>query len=407
MKQIVICGAGFGGLNCALELSKLMPEAKITLVDESPYHVLHAFLYEVATGDEETAPMMDMVRSVAVPISMAIKGKNITFQQARVESVNAQTKTVKLDHGSLNYDYLVMALGSTSNYYGIPGAEQYSLPFKTLRDALAIRNRVEFAVEAARLSGKRDKLRFVIAGGGFAGVELAAELKGLLDFLSWKNNYPRHMMDIMIVEGAPTVMPGMPERVSRDTFDRLESLNINLQLKSLITNVTDTFLELNTGDKLHYDLLVWTAGVRAITVPMEPEMELEKGNRIATNEFFQAKADNNIFVIGDQCCFIGSDGRPLPGTATQATDHGKYVAHALEAVTNNRKPEPYKCKDFGYAIALGGKWAIGIAPGMYWKGYLTSYVMKVEWYRYLKPIIGRWNAFKLVWFQAKLYSRND
>jgi NADH dehydrogenase len=407
MKQIVICGAGFGGLNCALELDRLMPDASITLIDQSPYHVLHAFLYEVASSDEEVTPMGDMARSVAVPIKQIIAGTRITFQQGTVKSVDANAKTVQLEHGQAKFDYLVLALGSSANFYGIPGAAEHSITLKTLRDALAIRNRVQFLVEAARLSATREKLRFVIAGGGFAGVELAAELKGLLDFLAWKNNYPRDLLELLVVEGAPQLMPGLGDQVARDTARRLDELGVKVQTKSLITNVTDSFLEFNTGEKLHYNGLFWTAGVKAVGVPVTPELAVDRGGRIQTTPYFQAQKQDHIFVIGDQSCFIGTDGRPLPGTAVQAIDQGKYAATAIAAFSANQKPAPYICKDFGYAIPLGGQWGIGITPHVYWKGFLVALLRQYHWFQYLRRLIGFTQAFQLIWLQKKLYSRND
>jgi len=407
MKQIVICGAGFGGLNCALELNRLMPDASITLIDQTPYHVLHAFLYEIASSDEEVTPMTDMARSVAIPIKQIISGTNITFRQGAVKSVNVADKTVLLDEGQVNFDYLVLALGSDANFYGIPGAAEHSIPLKTLRDALAIRNRLQFLVEAGRLSATRSKLRFVIAGGGFAGVELAAELTGFLDFLSWKNNYPRELLELLVVEGAQQLMPGLGEQVARDTARRLDELGVKVQTKSLITNVTESFLELNTGEKFHYDALFWTAGVKANSVPTTPELPTDRGGRVQTTSYFQAQGQNSIFVIGDQSCFIGTDGRPLPGTALQAIDQGKYVASAVASFNKNKTPEPYHCRDFGYAIPLGGNWGIGITSRSYWKGYAISFILKIQWFRYLRRLIGASQAFKLIWLQTKLYSRND
>lgn len=407
MKQIVICGAGFGGLSCALQLSKIMPDADITLVDQSAYHSLHAFLYEVASSDEEITRMTDMASSVSIPISQVIDGTKIRFVQEKVVSIDSKDKTIQLEHSNLSFDYVVLALGSSTNYYGIPGAEQYSIGLKTLHDALSIRNKVQFLVEEGRLSSKRNKIRMVIAGGGFAGVELAAELSGFLDFLSWKNNYPRELLELLIVEGSPQIMPGLPAQVALDTFQRLDDLRVQVQTKSLITNVTDSFIEFNTGEKIHYNALFWTAGVKAATVPIVPELLLDRGGRIQTTEHFQAQRGQSIFVIGDQCCFIGTDGKPLPGTAAQAIDQGEYVAWAILAISKNQKPAPYRCKDFGYVIPLGGKWGIAITPHLYIKGILAIVGRKFYWFLYLRKLLGSWSAVKLLWFQSKLYSKND
>jgi NADH:ubiquinone reductase (H+-translocating) len=410
MKHIVIAGGGFGGINCALEFNRRLGGAapvQITLVNRHSYHLMHANLYEVATSPEELTSLAQLKRSVTIPIPEIVAGSKIKFQQAGIKQVDAQRQEVILEHGKLSYDYLVLALGSEPNFYGILGADKYGFPLKSLRDSFAIRNRLQFLVDTHRLDVTKKSLRIVIAGGGFAGVEIAGELKGFLDFLAWKENYPRHKMEVLVVEGSNQLMPGMDPKVSRDAYNRLKYLGTEIKLNALITKVEDQFLEFKDGERLQYDCLIWTAGVKARQVPFTANMDYDRGNRIVTNQYFQIEAHPSIFVVGDESCHLDSSGNPLPGTATQAMDHGKYVAYAITQFMQNRTPKAYQCKDFGYIVPVGAKWAILKTPRWHLTGYVPYLIRQWAWFRYFWEIIGLRRAIQLSWLENKLYVRND
>jgi NADH dehydrogenase len=238
---------------------------------------------------------------------------------------------------------------------------------------------------------------------------MAAELKGLLDFLSWKENYPRHKLEVAIIEGSGQLMPGMGERIGRDMYDRLKSLGVQVRLNSLITNIDEQFLELKNGEKLSYDSLIWTAGVRAREMPFVDgvKVESDKTGRIMVNPMLQIENYRNISVIGDGTCFMGTDGKPLPGTARHAIDQGKYVAYALTQVMQNKKPQPYSCKNFGYIVTAGGKWAIFQTKRFYMKGFLPYLFRQIGWLHYFYTILGLRRAIRLIILENRLYGRND
>lgn len=410
MKQIVVVGGGFGGIACALSLARKLSahsDAQITLVDRHPHHVGHTYLYEVASSPEELASIEQLRQSVAIPIKDILADTKIKFHQGELKQVDPDQRELILDQGKLNYDYLVLALGSTSNFYGIPGAEQYAIPLKSVRDSLAIRNRIGFLLDAHRQDLTKQSIRIVVAGGGFAGVEMAAELKGLLDFLSWKENYPRYKLEVMIVEGSNQLMPGLGEQVGRDVYARLKNFGFEIMLNSMISNVGEHFLEFKNGEKLAYDCLIWTAGVKANQVPFTKDMAVDRGNRLMVNSMFQIETYPNVFVIGDETCYLGTDGRPLPGTARQAIDQGKYVGYALAQILHNKKPPAYVCKDYGYIVPLGGKWAILKSQRFYMKGYLAYVIRQLSWFHYFWAILGFTKAFRLAILENRLYGRND
>ena len=412
MKQIVIAGGGFAGVNAALQLDKNLPksaEVQITLVNRYPYHLAPAYLYEVATSPEELTTMAQLKQSIVLPLDEIFAGARVKVHKAEITQIDAERREVALEGGKLNYDYLVLALGSTSNFYGIPGADKYAIPLKTLRDSLAVRNRIQFLLDAHRMDMTKKAIRIVVAGGGFAGVELAGELKGLLDFLSWKENYPRHKLEILVVEGTNGLMPGMDEFVGRDVYRRLKSLGCEIMLNSMISSVDENFIEFKGGEKISYDCLVWTAGVKASQAPFADlsKIDMDRGGRLATNGTFQLEQYPNIFSAGDEACYLDKKGKPLPGTARQAIDQGKYIGRALAQIVQNKKPPLYECKTYGYIVPVGGKWAIFRTPRFYMKGFLPYMARQIAWFHYFWTIVGFSRALQISILENRLYGRND
>lgn len=412
MKQIVIIGGGYAGINAALQARKRLhpSEAAITLIDCHPYHLAYTYLYEVATSLETEANLPELKESVTVPIADVIAGTDITFVQAEVTKIDQATNTIKLNSKTtpkITYDYLVAALGSNSNFYGIPGAEEHAVPLKSVHDSFAIRNRIQFLVDAHREDMIKPLLRIAVAGGGFAGVEIAAELKGLLDFLAKDNNYPREKLEVRIIEGANQLMPGLGERVGKAVYNRLKKLGTEIQLDSLITKVDEKFMEFNTGERLEYDCIIWTAGIKARLAPFTEPLETDRGGRIITDITLHPAKFNNIFIAGDLVSVPDQLGKPVPATARHAIDQGKYIGKALASLVQGQTPPPYAPKILGYIVPLGGKWAIFKTPRFYMAGFLPYVFRQIAMFHYFYTIIGLSKAFKLSFLENKLYSRND
>ena len=404
MKHVVVLGAGFGGLACAQALSC---NANITLIDQREYHTIHSNLYEVATAPEEITSAQLLKHSVAVPLRAIFSSGRVTVKKAKVVSVDEQQQKVVLDHGSVSYDYLVCALGAQPNYYAIPGAEAFAIPLQTVADALKIRNAIEFAVQRHRHDTQKDVVRLVIAGGGVAGVEIAAELQGMMDFVSWKNNYPRKKIETVVIEGAPQLVSGFGGRMSQDVQERLEQFGVRVLTHQMITNVEQSFIALASGERMEYDALVWAAGVKAVTVPFQHPPQVARGDRVEVDEYFRVQGLTNVFVVGDQGCHHMNDGTPLPGTASQAIDQGKYVAEAIAQFAQNKQPAMHTCKQYPILIPLHGRWAVFKSKRWYMKGYAVYWLRELVWLHYLAGLIGWWKALRLVWFNENLYSKNN
>ncbi len=410
MKNIVIVGAGFGGLKTALELEKKVrgqDDVSITIVDKEPYHLFHANLYEVATGPEEVTSFESLKKTVAISVAEIVAGTKIKFIEGKVDSIHHDGKAVSIGGQKIPYDYLVVSGGSTNNYFNIPGAAEHSLALKTLPDAFRIRGSFEAIVQQASEEMAKRNIRFAIGGGGFTGVELAGELAGLLRMLSWKYNYPLEKMEILVVEGSNRVLPGLDDKIGRDVADRLRELGVRIQLNSMITEVTPQFLSFKNGEKLECDLLVWTAGVKAETIGCTKELELDKNSRVQTNEYLECTMMPDVFFIGDQAYIVDSQGRPLPGTARQGLHQAAFVAEQIFRLLHGQPKIKFVHKDFGYVVPVGGKWAAFKSGNWYLTGRLAYLLREIWELQYFASIVGWWKAFRIIRQSDELYSRND
>ncbi len=410
MENIVIVGAGFGGLTVALGLEKQFRRDKnisLTLVDRNDYHLFTPNLYEVASAEEEFVSARQLKKSIALPIKEILRGRNIAFLKGELKLVDQLQKKTVIDSRELEYDYLILALGSRSEYFAIEGAKKYALPFKDLKDAFRIKNQIEFAVQLHRQDAIKKVVRVVIAGGGYAGVELAGELTTAVSVIAWKNNYPLEKIELQVVEAANKLISGFNDNLSKDALLRLKELGVRVSLTSAIVRADPYFLSLSTGEKIAYDVLVWTAGVRAESLPFEHKVATDSAGRIRSNAYLQAQDWENIFVIGDECRVLDEAGNPAASSAQDAIRQGRYLAEALPKIMQNQRPQGFTCQKHGYIVNIGGKWAILNIGRFYFKGFLAYFIHQLAHINYFRTLIGWRRAIFYVLFEVKIFSRND
>jgi NADH:ubiquinone reductase (H+-translocating) len=412
MQHIVILGAGFGGIRAALELDKQFrgrTDVKISIIDKHDYQLFHPSLYEIATAEEEMTETLPLKKSITVPLAQIFHGTRVEIIKGVFTQIDHVNKFVQLEDGNkVNFTYLVLAQGSTTDYFGIEGAKEHSFPLKTLQDALRIRNEIEFTIQRYRMDVNKKNIRIIIAGGGYTGCEFAAELGNMLRIIGWKNNYPHEKIEIVILEAMNQVIPGLDERLSRDAYDRLDRLGIRIQLSSMITRVDEGFVELASGEKEAFDVLVWTTGVKALPIPFVGEPQpADKKERLNTKTCLQILNSEEVFAIGDAACIFNEQGRPVPPTAQNAIAQAKYVAWAISVCMGGHQPSPYAPQSHGFIVTLGGKWAILKLNNWYLKGFVGYLVRIAADLRYFYQIVGAWNALKIVLLQTELFSRND
>ncbi|HMQ02001.1 MAG TPA: FAD-dependent oxidoreductase [Candidatus Doudnabacteria bacterium] len=405
-KQIVILGAGFGGIAAAKQLVKY-PEFEVTLIDQNPVHIIHGQLYEVATSPSELTSLPELKRSVEIPLLEVFSGTAVKIITARVESVNVLEQKVQAAGKSYRYDYLISALGSSPNFFAIPGADEHSLHFQTSYDALRIRTAVETALDLARLHTSLPVVNIIIAGGGVAGVEVAAELQGMLNYLSWQKNLSRNKIITTVIERSSAIISTFPERVQVVAAKRLQDLGVEVKLNTVIESVDKHFVNTNQGN-LKYDIFIWAAGVRANPLPTIEQFPIKKGDRIEVDSCFRPPSNQSIFILGDQCSREDDNsGLPLPGTASQAIYQAKYVARAIRALAANQPLPKFQCQSFPYLIPLGPKWAIFASGNRLIAGYFGYLIRQLVWLRYYSSILGLRKGLHWLWRTAEIYSRND
>lgn len=410
MIKIVIAGAGFAGLNAALLLDRKFRRDKnvnITLIDKHDYHGFSPELYEVATADEEMTTIAQLRQSIVLPLKRLLAGTNINFLKSEAGEIDRERKTIKAGLRQVSYDFLILALGSQTEYFGVEGAEKHSLPLKTLNDAFRIRNALEFAVAARGADIVKPYIHFVVAGGGYTGVELAGELAKLAEILAWKNGYPPEKIRILVVEASNSLVPGFDDRASRDIFIRLNRLGVEIKLLSPIFKVEPHFISLVSGERIPYDTLIWTTGVRARQCDLETPASNKRG-QFETDEYLRVKGEHNIFALGDIACVHGPGGDPVPTTAQAAIAQAEYLAEILPELMKNKKPlAGFRLGSHPFIVSVGGKWAILKSNRFYVTGFLPYLLRLGANWRYFARLLGWFKAARYVLFEAETYSRND
>lgn len=404
-KQVIVIGAGFGGVRAALDLAKNR-ELAVILIDQFPYHSVHGQLYEVATSPTELTMMPELKRSVEVPLAQIFKNYPVKIVTAKVVDVKFASKTVIADK-PYSYDYLVCALGSQPNFFSIPGASEHAWHFSSGYDALKIRGEIESTIALAKNNLRKKDVQIVIAGGGVAGVEVAAELHGMLNYLSWRENYPRHKIVTTLIDRSEAMLSMFPKEVQEIAHQRLEELGVVLDTGVSIESISKHELQTSDGVK-EFDVLIWAAGVRANPLPTSESVSVKKGDRVEVDAQFKLVGQPDVFVLGDQCARAEDGGvNPLPGTASQAIRQAKYVATAIKALAKNQQPPLFTCQSLPYIIPLGPKWAIFYSKRKVVKGYLGYLIRQVVWFKYYISILGFTKGIHWLLRTSELFKRND
>ncbi len=424
-KKIVILGAGFGGLRTALILAKYLKSAnlekkfRLILVDRNDYHTYTPMLYEIATTDKATADYAGL-KSVAVfPIEDALRDLPVVFLKDEVEALDiAEKRCVFLRlNGRLDFDYLVLALGSETNYFNIPGLKEKSLSFKSLIDALRIRDHIWNAASVR----ERKELRVVVGGAGPAGVELAAEIMCLA--CQMEKTGALCNIKSSVIEGGQSILPGFPPKIVEAAAKRLKNLNIELITGNVIESVEDGAVILKNKRAVPFDVLIWTGGTKApaITTASRDSLKIDPRGRIEVMKELACLPTNpslnvlkNVYAIGDIICFYDENNRPIPAVAKAAIKQADIVAANIIASVGAEafgrtevKPGVYRPKAHSYIIPLGGKYAIAKAGPFVVKG-IPAWVAKglVE-LGYLCAVLPKSQALK-IWLKGiKIFAQND
>ena len=376
-KQVVIVGGGFGGLRAARALKSVPVD--VTLFDRRNYHLFQPLLYQVATGSLSPGEIAAPLRSVFS------RQKNVRVLLGEVVDVDAESKRVVLADGAdFSYDALIVAAGSQSSYYGHDDWRQWAPSLKSLEEATTIRHKILYAFEVAeRLSDpiqRRAWLTFVIVGAGATGVELAGAIGEIArqtlrnDFRSIRSEEAR----IILVDGAPRVLPGFPEDLSRKAQVALAKLGVQVEIGVLVEKIDKeglVFAAPNGAgrDRLDARTVIWAGGVAvpafAKTLAKRMNAAVDKTGRIMVNPDLTVPDHPDVFVIGDLAVASGSNGKPLPCVAQVAMQQGTYAAKVIvRRLRGEKAPSPFRYLDKGSLAVIGRAAAVADAFGLHLSG---------------------------------------
>ena len=355
--RIVIIGGGFAGLELVKGLKN--KNVQVVLIDKNNFHQFQPLLYQVATSGLEPD-------SIVFPFRKQISGyMNVIFRLAEVEEIDPSTNTVFTNKGSLNYDYLVLATGTATNFFGIKTVEENSLGLKDIRDSLNIRHLMLQNLEQAAITcdeDERDALtNFVIVGGGPAGIEMAGSLAEFCKYIIPKDypEYPSSIMKIYLVEATNQILSVMSDNASFKALKYLKDLNVEVLLNESVTDYDGHIVKTKSGKEIHARNFIWTAGVKGQFPKGIDEQYIVHGNRLKTNQNLKIDGYENIFAIGDIAAVLTKDTpKGHPQVAQPAIQQGKYLAKNFFKIINNEPLKPFKYKDKGSLATVGKRKAI-------------------------------------------------
>ncbi|MEX0609636.1 MAG: NAD(P)/FAD-dependent oxidoreductase [Balneolaceae bacterium] len=406
-KKIVIIGGGFAGVNLAKQL-KNRDGIHVTLVDKNNYNFFPPLLYQVATG------LLD-VSSISTPFRTLFKGaNNIRFRMGKLQKVEAEHNRVQLSTGTLEYDALVIATGTKSNYFGMDNIERNALPMKTIDDAVKMRNYLLQKTEEATYtsdSEKREKLRnVVISGAGPTGVEVAGMLAEMRNNMLEKI-YPElsgSELNIILVDAAPTVLPPMREKSQKYTLKALEDLGVHVKLEKMVEDYKEDTVYFKDGETIKTETLIWTAGVTARVFEGIPEDSYDRGNRLLVNEFNTVQGTKNIYAIGDTALMKTDPNFPEghPQLANVAMQQGQHLAKNFIAMIEKRERAPFNYYDKGSMAIIGKRKAT--ADLTFPNKTFTGWIAWAMWlFIHLFQLINHRNRIKTMWNWTTAYFTDD
>jgi NADH:ubiquinone reductase (H+-translocating) len=372
--RIVIIGGGFAGLAIAKQLKN--KKAQVVLLDKHNYHTFQPLLYQVATGGLEAG-------SIAYPIRKVVQEyKDFYFRLTRVKEIDTIAKKVITDIGDLEYDYVVIATGSKTNYFGNKEIERHSMAMKTIPQSLNIRSLIlenfEQAVLIKDSEEQKSLMNFVLVGGGPTGVELAGALAEMKKEILQKD-YPDldiSKMGINLVQGSDRVLDSMSEKSSQDAEKFLIDLGVKIWKNVRVTNYDGKTITTNTDLTFDTATVIWTAGVQgALVAGLDGDSLVEKVKRIRVNQFNQVKNHDTIFAIGD-IAMMELDNYPFghPMMAQPAMQQGKLLGQNIIRLINNQPMIPFEYNDKGSMATIGRNKAVVDLPKYQFSGVFAWFV---------------------------------
>jgi NADH dehydrogenase len=389
IKRIVVVGGGFGGVYAAKQLEKIFKQnaqVEIVLISEKNYLLFSPMLPEVPASSIEAKHIVSPIRTFF---------RKVKFQNSSVEAIDLERRQIKTSHCSkcgsifLKYDYLVLAAGSVTNYFGLPGVAENALPMKKLEDAMALRNHVIDLLEHADMETapeiRRKMLTFVVAGGGFAGAETAAELQ---DFLtSTPRFYPNILPEecrVVLVHAGERLLPEISTPLADYALAQLQKNKIEVLLKTRVDSAGSDVVVLDSSKKIQSKTLIWTSGTTPNPILATLPCLKNKRGQIVVNEYLEVPDFPGVYALGDAAEIPDPyTGKYYPPTAQHAVREAKRAAKNIAADIGNGTKKPFRFKPLGMLAALGHHSAVAEVFGIRFSGFFawwlwrTIYLLKL------------------------------
>lgn len=370
--RVLIVGAGFGGLRVALGLNGT--DVDVTVVDHHNYHTFIPLLYQVATSGLEPG-------EIAQPVRAILHGKkNAEFRMAQVTEIGLDRCIVYTSTGEMEYDYLVLAAGSVTNYFGLNTEANAVQSLRELDDAEALRNHILRTFEKAAIEEdperQRELMTMVVVGGGPTGVELSGALVELKRHVLSKD-YPNlgvSSAQVVLIEAGDRLLAMMPKELSEKALKTLKSMGVQVRLNSMVQDVTPSGLLLKTGEALNAGTVVWVAGVQASPLVRKLEKPTGPGGRVIVNKSLQLPGHPEVYIAGDMAYVPDTEGGPYPMLAAVAVQQGDMVAKNIRRQLKGEEPVAFTYKDRGSMATIGRNAAVADVFGMKLDGFIAWFM---------------------------------
>ncbi len=369
-QRIVVVGAGFAGLELCLKLRN--SAFQVVLLNKENYHQFQPLFYQVATAGLEPS-------SISFPLRKIFhRYKNIHVRIATVDRIETENQYVHTDIGSISYDYLVIACGGTTNYFGMTDVEQHSIPMKSTSEALKLRNTLlgnfEKALNTKESKHVEELLSVVIVGGGPTGVELSGAIAEMKKYVL-PSDYPEldfGKMKITLVEAGPRLLNGMSDHAAENALKYLNKLDVKVELNTMVQGYDGHMVSLKEKDALPSRNLIWAAGIKSNVLNGINEERMNAMGRLKVDSFNKVQGTENIFALGD-CCIMELDKYPKghPQVAQVAIQQSDNLAANLKRMLTNKTLKSFEYVDKGSLATVGRQLAVGDLPFVKLKGLMA------------------------------------
>jgi NADH dehydrogenase len=369
LPHVVIIGAGFAGLTAAKKLRNAPVD--ITLVDRNNYHLFQPLLYQVAIAG--------LVPSqIAYPLRTIFRRqKNLTFRMDEVTSIDFKSRFVKLNGSIIAYDFLILAVGGETNFFGLEAVQDYGFQIKDIQSAVDTRNQLlkmfEYATQDVDVEKRRAMLTFVVVGGGPTGVETAGALAELISHVMRKE-YPALDIDesrVILLEAQDALIASYPDELRKATYRLLKKKNVEVLFNAKLTDYNGQRVTLEDGTEIKTETVIWTAGVKAAGITSRLGVQVAGSGRVRIEDTLQVPGHPEVYVTGDAAYFENEEGEPLPMLSTVAIQQGEITAKNIQRAIKGMDQRPFHYKDPGLLATIGRDAAVARIWGMSFSGFIA------------------------------------